>query len=130
MLSDSPSNGEDRRIDLSTSVVEVGSTPSAITVVVQGELDMADADEVGNILAESAGAGRPTLRVDLSGLTFADSSAVKALLTGAKAADEHGITYQLVNPHGSVQRLLTVTGLREALTVIDEPRDHDGPDSA
>src|SRR5512143_1170857 len=69
MQSEVPSNGEVRRITLSGSC--------------------------GAILAEAAASGRPILRVDLSGLTFADSSAVKALLVGAKAADAHGVAYQL-----------------------------------
>jgi anti-sigma B factor antagonist len=130
MQSDLPSNGETRRIPLSTSAVSVGGTPNEITVSVEGELDMTDADRVGDVLAQAAAAGRPIVRVELSKLTFADSSAVKALLVGAKAAEGHGVTYLLVNPHGNVRRLLAVTGLDEALTVVTEPEYQEGPNSA
>ena len=130
MQSDLPSNGEVRRITLSTSAVAVDGSANHITVTVEGELDMSDADRVGDILAHAAASGHPILRVDLSHLTFADSSAVKALLLGAKAADAHGVTYLLVNPHGNVQRLLAVTGLDEALTVVSEPAVQEGPNSA
>lgn len=129
MQSDVPAKGQVRRITLNTSAVTIGGTPNDTTVWVEGELDMADADRVGDILSESAASGRPILRVDLSKLTFADSSAVKALLIGAKAADANGVAYQLVNPHGNVQRLLSVTGLDEALTVVSEPTDQEGSNS-
>jgi anti-sigma B factor antagonist len=130
MHGDVPSNGEVRRITLSTSAVSVSGSPNEITVAIEGELDVTDADRVGDLLTESAASGHAILRVDLSKLTFADSSAVKALLMGAKSADAHGVTYQLLNPHGNVRRLLAVTGLDEALTVVDEPVVQEGPNSA
>jgi anti-anti-sigma factor len=59
--------------------------------------------------------------VQLADLRFADSSAIKAILIGAQAADERGVAYELVSPRGLVQRLLEVTGLNHALTVVHEP---------
>lgn len=129
MHSDSPTTGASHGVTLTTSTAGVETSANEVTVTVSGELDMADADEVGEILTRAAAAGRAILRVDLSGLTFADSSAIKALLVGAKAAEANGVDYQLVNPHGNVQRLLSVTGLTEALTVIIEPDEREGPNS-
>jgi anti-anti-sigma factor len=116
-------------LQLSTCTVDVETTPSYVVVTVVGELDMADADQVAQVLIESAGAGRPILRLQLSDLTFADSSAIKAIILGSKAAEEHGVTFELVNPHGRVQRLLQVTGLNNALTVTHEPECVEGPNS-
>ena len=115
--------------ELSSCTVDVETTASYVVVTVVGELDMADADQVAQVLVEAANAGRPILRVELSGLTFADSSAIKAIILGAKAAEEHGVTYELVNPHGRVQRLLQVTGLNKALNVVYEPQYVEGPNS-
>lgn len=129
MHSDFPATGAAHRVALTTSNVGVETTANEITVRVSGELDMADADEVAEMLSRAASTGRAILRVDLSGLTFADSSAIKALLVGAKTAEANGVDYQLVNPHGNVQRLLSVTGLNEALTVISEPEVREGPNS-
>ena len=61
------------------------------------------------------------VRVGCPSSSFADSSAVKAILIGAKAADDRGVGYELVNPRGLVLRLLEVTGLTMALTVVHEP---------
>ena len=117
------------RLQLSTCTVDVETTPSYVVVSVVGELDMADADQVAQVLTDAADAGRPILRVQLSGLTFADSSAIKAIILGARAADQRGVSYELVNPHGRVQRLLQVTGLHNALTILHEPDYVEGPNS-
>jgi len=117
------------RLTLSTCIVEVETNPTSVTVTVSGELDMADSDQVGDVLIEAAAAGSPIMRIELSQLTFADSSAIKAILVGARAAEDHGVTYELVNPHGRVQRLLHVTGLASALTIVHEPSDEQGPNS-
>ena len=78
--------GAPKRLTLSTCTVDVETTLNNVVVTVVGELDMGDADRVGDLLSEAAVSGKPIVRVDLSGLTFADSSAIKALLLGAKAA--------------------------------------------
>lgn len=103
--------------------------PNHVVVSVVGELDMADADHVGRILTEAAEAGKSILRLELAGLTFADSSAIKAILVGAQAADERGVTYQLVDPHERVKRLLEVTGLANVLTIVDSATYQEGPHS-
>ncbi len=117
------------RLQLSTCTVDVETTATSVVVSVGGELDMADADQVAQVLVDAAAAGRPILRLQLSGLTFADSSAIKAIILGAKAAEQRGVIYQLLNPHVRVQRLLQVTGLNKALTVVHEPEYVEGPNS-
>ena len=88
---------------------------------------MADADQVGDVILGAVGAGKPTVRIQLSELTFADSSAIKAILIGAQAADDRGIAYELVNPRGLVLRLLEVTGLNGALTVVQDAQSPGNP---
>jgi anti-sigma B factor antagonist len=117
------------RLALSTCTLDVATTANQVVVTVVGELDMADADEVAKVLIDAAGSGRPIVRLELSGLTFADSSAIKAIILGAKAAEDHGIIYELVNPHARVHRLLQVTGLTNALAIVMEPTDQQGPNS-
>ena len=113
---------------LSTCTVDVEMWPNSVVVSIVGELDMADGDQVGKILIDAAEARKPIIRLQLAGLTFADSSAIKAILMGAKAAEERGVTYELVNPHVRVRRLLEVTGLSNVLTIVDESA-YQGPDS-
>jgi anti-sigma B factor antagonist len=114
---------------LSTCTVDVEMWPNSVVVTVVGELDMADGDHVGKILIDAAQAHKPIIRLELAGLTFADSSAIKAILLGAQAADERGVTFELVNPHDRVRRLLEVTGLSNVLTIIDEDACQEGLNS-
>ena len=114
---------------LSTCTVDVEMWPSSVVVSIVGELDMADGDLVGKILIDAADARKPIIQLELSGLRFADSSAIKAILIGAQAAEQRGVTYELVNPHERVRRLLEVTGLANVLTIVDEPAYQEGPNS-
>jgi anti-anti-sigma factor len=108
------------RLTLSTSTVDVETTNDSVVVHIAGDLDMADADQVGEVLTSAVESGKATVRIDLSELRFADSSAIKAILIGAQAAEARGVAYELANPRGLVQRLLEVTGLNEALTVVHQ----------
>ncbi|MBK5334119.1 MAG: STAS domain-containing protein [Ilumatobacteraceae bacterium] len=117
------------RQTLSTCTVDVEMWPSTVVVSVVGELDMADADQVGKILIDAVDAEKPIVRLELGGLRFADSSAIKAILVGAQAAEERGVTYELVNPHDRVRRLLEVTGLANVLNLVDEAAYQEGPSS-
>ena len=114
------------RLTLSTCTVDVDATTDSVVVRIAGELDMADADQVGDVLTGAVDMGKRLVRVQLADLRFADSSAIKAILIGAQAADERGVAYELVSPRGLVQRLLEVTGLNHALTVVHES---EGPDN-
>jgi anti-sigma B factor antagonist len=113
------------RLQLSTCTVDVEMTSSSVVVSVVGELDMADADQVAQVLVDATEAGKPILRLQLSRLTFADSSAIKAIIVGANAAEQRGVAYELLSPNRRVQRLLQVTGLNKALTVRHETEDSD-----
>lgn len=108
------------RSQLSTCTVDVEFGADDVVVSLSGDLDMADADQVGDLIIKAVAAGRPCVRVRLTDLMFADSSAIKAILIGAQEADECGVAYELVNPRGLVRRLLEVTGLITALTVVHE----------
>ena len=117
------------RQTLSSCIVDVEMWPSSVVISVVGELDMADGERVGQILIEAAEAAKPIIRLELAGLTFADSSAIKAILVGFQAAEERGVTYELINPHDRVRRLLEVTGLANILTIVDEAAYQEGPNS-
>jgi anti-anti-sigma factor len=54
--------------------------------------------------------------VDLTGVTFLDSSGIRALLTVRRIADEHGAALTVTGAHGIVRRVLTLTGLLGLLT--------------
>ncbi len=87
---------------------------AAEVVTIVGELDMAHAPAVGDLLDELAGNGNPVV-VDLTALSFIDSSGIHALLRPRPQE----ATFELVCPAGNVRRVLEVTKLERVLRVHD-----------
>ena len=83
-----------------------------------GEHDLSTAarlrTQFDRVLAESN-----SIVIDVSPMTFMDSSILGALLQGQQRANDAGLGFALVNDGGSesIERLLDVTGLRAQLPI-------------
>jgi len=86
----------------------------AEVVSLAGELDMAQAPTVAETLDALADDERPVI-VDLTGLTFIDSSGIHAIL---RPRPQHG-SVLLVCPPGNIQRVLSVTKIDRVLPVYE-----------
>ena len=90
------------------------------TVKVRGEVDLATAPEleafVGRVLDDAPGG----LVLDLAGLTFIDSSGLRALVALAKDAGGRGVALTLRNVPRHAQRVLELTGLADWFDVSTE----------
>jgi anti-anti-sigma factor len=92
------------------------------TLSVTGELDLATADDLTSRL-EALGQGMGDITVEASGLSFVDSTGVRALLRVAERLDGRGRLI-LRGPTPPVRRVLRLMGLTKpglALTVEDAP---------
>jgi|SRR3954452_21760334 len=86
----------------------------AIVFDVRGTLDAATVDSLRRALVGTLHAERPVaMIVDLTFVTFMDSMAIGALVTGFHAARATGTRFTLRNPSEFVHRQLRVTGLTE-----------------
>jgi anti-sigma B factor antagonist len=83
-----------------------------------GEIDIATAPTLRAQLA-AARAARLTTLLDLSAVTFMDSSGLHVLLDGARWVDADKWALFIVRPSWAVLRLLEVSGTREMLPVVD-----------
>ncbi|MFI5889597.1 STAS domain-containing protein [Actinoplanes sp. NPDC051513] len=95
---------------------EVRHDADRVVVVLAGELDMTGADGLLDLLRAQVRA-HATVEVDAAGVTFIDSSAVGSLITGYRAASERGGRLMVANPSPVVRRVLSVTGVLDALTL-------------
>ena len=88
------------------------------TVIATGELDIAAVPAFGDAVRAASAAG--AVRIDLSGLTFMDSSGVRALNVALREADEHGHDLH-VRPEmqPAVVQILEMTGMMSLLPVED-----------
>lgn len=86
-------------------------------VVLRGEIDVASAPVIQADVS-AAMDGQPRLVVDLSDVTFFDSSGVHLLDTVAGAAEAAGTEVRVVAPDGSPARyVLRICAFREDLVV-------------
>jgi anti-sigma B factor antagonist len=107
--------------------VSVGAQAGRVVVAASGEVDMLTAGRLREGVAEAgrvAGAG-PVI-VDLSQVSFLDSSGIQALLDGYHTAMVAGGTLTVRGAHGTVARVLEIVGLDRMLgvgTVDAQPLD-------
>ncbi|MEY2453228.1 MAG: hypothetical protein QOD92_2802 [Acidimicrobiaceae bacterium] len=85
-------------------------------VAIQGELDLDRSDEVAAELAALSGRGATSVIVDVSALSFIDSSGLRALLTAREQLESAGTRLHLTNLSPAVERVLDMTGTRDLLS--------------
>ena len=90
-------------------------------ISVSGELDLASSPALEEELQRVAKSGATTIVVDLAELEFMDSTGLSVLVRAHQRAEENGRRLGLVNGSQQVQRLLTLTGVADRLTLADAP---------
>jgi anti-anti-sigma factor len=85
------------------------ASPDPATLVLRGELDLSNADELDEALKPLVDRGG-TVTVDLSDLTFADSSGIGVLMRAARNADGK-VALVLLNPRPNVAKVFRIMGL-------------------
>lgn len=85
-------------------------TDRGTTVFVTGELDEAAGPPVRRALINAIVKGG-VIDVDLSGVTFADSGGLRALLDGRDFADQYHVGFEVVAVAAPVRRLLSAAGI-------------------
>ena len=84
---------------------------------VQGEIDVATAGMLRSALEEALESGRRDIWVDLSEVTFMDSSGLKMLAQADHDVAGHNGRLTVICPTGPVRRTLELTGLVDELGV-------------
>jgi anti-sigma B factor antagonist len=101
-----------------TFAILPSSAGSAAVLTVVGEVDMTTAPELLRSI-ELVSDGTERVVVDLSAVTFLDSSGLNALLSGRRALDARGIGLRVVSPEDNpVRRVFEITQLTESLSVV------------
>jgi anti-sigma B factor antagonist len=94
---------------------------AAQLVVASGDLDFATAPRLSVMLGELAREDAGEACVDLSEVTFVDSTGLSALLTAARRFERaHRRLVLVVPPDGPVRRLLEMTQMLDAFEVHED----------
>jgi anti-sigma B factor antagonist len=93
-------------------VLTVGEFRDGTTVrlSLHGELDMATRAQVESALIGAEDSGATAIELDLSGLTFMDSSGVHVALEAGSRAREKGYTLVVLEGAEMVQKVFRLTG--------------------
>jgi anti-sigma B factor antagonist len=105
------------RFDATTSV-----ELDRVVVALTGECDLAGREELKTVLL-AAVAGAEVVSVDLSGVTFLDSSGLHGLIVAYHAAKEAGRQLYVVNAGRAIAGVLDISGVGNLLS---PPPDGDG----
>jgi anti-sigma B factor antagonist len=110
---------------METSILRSMTTDGTALVVVAGEVDFTNADEVSDCIAAAVAQWQPAaVRVDLARASFIDSTGLGALIAGYRVVSEADALFSVVNVRPSFLRVLEVTGLCEMFGLSAE-RDSD-----
>jgi anti-anti-sigma factor len=96
--------------------VETTGGPNSLVVRCQGEIDLSSAEYLERALSASIAAGAAALEVDLRGVRYFDSSAIKALLEARERLAAEGGRLS-VRAQPTARALLRVLRLDRALNL-------------
>ncbi|MEV8517367.1 STAS domain-containing protein [Dactylosporangium sp. NPDC051484] len=90
----------------------------AVTITVQGEIDLATAGQLRDAIIAAVTDAEPdiSLVVDLAELRFIDSAGISALLRGRRSALAAGRTFRVDGAAGLVLEVLQLTGVWSLLS--------------
>ena len=94
----------------------------SVYLTLRGELDLATAPELEQLVTERLEAGREVV-VDLRGLEFMDSSGIRVLVAAHTRAGRIGTRLVIVRPPvgSAVAKIVEVSGLDGELNLVDDP---------
>jgi anti-sigma B factor antagonist len=91
-----------------------------VHVALVGELDLSTVAKVQEELRRVEADSPRTVVVDLSKLTFLDSTGLRCIVTADERAREEGRRVVIVRGPDPVQRVFTITRLEERLEMVDD----------
>jgi anti-anti-sigma factor len=101
--------------------VHQGVRPDGVgTVAVHGAIDISRCALLSQILTDMVGAGTPCIVVDLTDVTFMDSTGINALLLGHQATADAAGWLRLAGAQESVHRVIRLVGLDEVISTFPD----------
>ena len=97
---------------------ELAQLPDDVAVVtLEGEVDLYTAPEFKEVLLRGIDEGARRVIVDLSSVTFVDSTALGVLVGGGKRLRQHDGSLLLVSGFDGIRRILEIAGLAGVFAV-------------
>jgi anti-sigma B factor antagonist len=106
-----------------TEVLEiaVSETGGVRLLRLTGELDMAGVDQLEWLLTPHQTPEGATFVIDMRGLSFIDSSGLRALIMADERVRDEGGRFIVVRGPDRVNEILEMTGVAQRIELVDEP---------
>ncbi len=95
---------------------DIALEPGQVRVVVTGEVDLSWSSEIRDQILRALKEQMP-VKVDLSGVSYIDSSGIAALVEGLQQARKEGIPFALQHPSAAVLSVLALARLDKVFEV-------------
>ena len=93
--------------------IDVTTDGDAVRIRLSGELDVHTAPDLAAALTAAQDDGATVIEIDAAALKFCDSSGIQVLVQARERAVADSGRFSLSGVHGSVEKVLSVTGLLE-----------------
>ena len=87
-----------------------------MTLVVSGEVDLDESPQLRNKITSNLNENK-NVAVDLSGVSYIDSSGVSCLLEGMQLSKKKDIVFELINVSEAVMKVLQLAHLDKILSI-------------
>jgi anti-sigma B factor antagonist len=101
--------------------IAVSDSGDVRLVRLDGELDMAGVDRFQRSLAGERESQASTYVVDLRGLSFLDSSGLRALIVADQSVRDGGGRFIVIRGSERVNEVLEMTGVAQRIELVSEP---------
>ena len=96
------------------------TTPDGVRVIeASGELDRVELPYLRNALQKAFSGGPPAVILDMSSVTFIDSSTLAMLISESFEADKRGTPLGIVTGTGGILRSLELKGLMQVMHIAE-----------
>lgn len=100
----------------------------AVRIATKGELDLATSPQLEQEMRAILARGAQQVTIDLSGLTFVDSSGLRVLIMLHERSKEDGWALALLAPSEQARAVFRISGAEEHLPFVDRQEDvSEGP---
>ena len=106
--------------------VDTQERDGLVQVSLKGELDLSTVERVEEELRRVEDRADKLLVLDLSGLSFLDSTGLRLMVTADQRARKTGRRLAIVKGPDTVHRVFTITRLDERLEMVDDVAELEG----
>ena len=97
--------------------LSINTSVDAARVLVEGEVDVSNADELRNAVDAALALDVPEVTVDLSQVPYIDSTGIGVLVGAAHRAADAGKKLVVASPQKNVARVLGLLGVADDLNI-------------